>query len=354
MARPPYRKSGPVYAATHMAQYVGARAFLWLFGAFPAEQNLRTAGQVADFWSRMNPARLARARGNIARSLPELTHAQAHELALASVRYMFRTYMVDAFQLPRLMTPRNWYSFVDIEPAMSGIRIMLQERPALFLAPHAGNWELLGALPSMLGMRMHALARPLDNPYLWDWALGLRQMRGLHIISKFGATPEIQRVVENRGRVAIIADQNAGQDGIFVPFFAQMASAYKSIGLLAMRYELPIVVGAALRVGEGLHYRLHTRDVIMPEDWKDQNDPLFYITARYNRAMEQTVRLAPDQYLWIHRRWNSRPRWERDGKPMPQRMQEKLRALPWMTSAEFDAIMADTERRTAELARSAA
>ena len=100
MARPPHLRTGARQVAVHLAQYAGARSFAWLFGAFPPEQNLRTAAFTADAWARMNPHRLERATGNIRRSLPHLTDAECMELSLESVRYMFRTYMVDAFQLP--------------------------------------------------------------------------------------------------------------------------------------------------------------------------------------------------------------------------------------------------------------
>lgn len=349
MARRP-RQAGPAQKAVHLAQYAGARSFAWLFGAFPPEQNLRTAGMVADTWSAMNPRRVARATGNIQRSLPHLSPDQATSLALASVRYMFRTYMVDAFQLPRLLGPDTWPRYVDVSAAHSGINLLLEERPAIFLSPHAGNWELMGIFPTMMGFRMHALARPLDNAYLWAWALKLRESRGMRIITKFGATEELQKVVDAKGRIAFIADQNAGEDGVFVPFFGQMASAYKSIGLFAMRYELPVAVGVAYRVGEGFRYQVHSVDIIRPEDWASQDDPLFYITARYNRAMEQAVMLAPDQYLWIHRRWKSRPKWERENKPLPDRMKAKLRALPWMDDAQMARLEEDALRRGAELA----
>ncbi len=346
--------SGPLQAASRIladgGQYAGIRAFAWLFGAFPPEQNLRTAGVVADTWSRLNPTRLARAFGNIRRSLPHLSPEQAQELARASVRYMFRTYMVDAFQLPRLLSEETWPEYVDLSAAHAGTELMIAERPGIFLAPHAGNWELLGFFPTIMGFRMHALARPLDNPYLWKWVLGKREARGLKVVTKFGATEELQRIVESGGRIAFIADQNAGDDGIFVPYFGQMASAYKSIGLFAMRYEMPIAVGVALRVGDGFRYAVHTVDVIRPQDWQAHDDPLFYVTARYNRAMEQAVMLAPDQYLWIHRRWKSRPKWEREGKPLPDRIKAKLRSLPWMDDAQMDRLERDAAERGRELA----
>ena len=333
--------------AVDRTQYAASRAFAWLFGAFPPEQNLRTADAVADAWAALNPRRVERAVENLRNGMPELGEARIREVARASVRYMFRMYMVDAFQLPRLLTEESWPDHVDLTGARRGVEVMVSERPAVFIAPHAGNWELLGFFPTIMGFRMHALARPLRNPLIWRWALSLREARGMRIITKWGATEELQGIVARGGRIAFIADQNAGPDGVFVPFFGQMASAYKSIALLAMRHELPIVVGVALRRGDGLRYALHTTDVIRPEDWASQDDPVFYITARYTRAMEEAVRLDPSQYLWIHRRWRSRPRWERDGKPLPDRVVAKLHALPWMDRDAIARIHADTERRLA-------
>jgi KDO2-lipid IV(A) lauroyltransferase len=267
---------------------------------------------------------------------------------------MFRTYMVDAFQLPRVVTEESWQRHVDLTNARPGTKLMIGEHAAIYLGPHAGNWELLGFFPTLMGFRMHALARPLDNPFIWQWAVGLRENRGMKIITKFGATEELQNIIHNGGRIAFIADQNAGPDGIFVPYFGQMASAYKSIALLAIRYELPVAVGVALRDGDGFNFSIHTVDIIQPDDWRDHEDPVFYITARYTNAMERGIMLAPDQYLWIHRRWRSRPKWEREGKPLPERIKTKLRTLPWMNEAMIERISADTDRRVREQSSGAA
>ena len=143
----------------------------------------------------------------------------------------------------------------------------------------------------------------------------------------------MDRLVEQGERIGFIADQNAGDKGLFVPFLGRLASSYKSIGLLVMRHEVPVVAGFAKRIPGQFKYEMMITDIIRPDDWVDQPDPLFYISARFNRAVEQFVRLAPEQYLWVHRRWKSRPKWEREGKPMPARMIAKLESLPWMTPA---------------------
>jgi KDO2-lipid IV(A) lauroyltransferase len=156
----------------------------------------------------------------------------------------------------------------------------------------------------------------------------------MRIITKWGATERMAKVMQAGDMLGFIGDQNAGDGGLFVPFFGRLASAYKSIGLLAMNYDAPIICGYARRTPgprRRFHYRIGAADIIYPRDWARRPDPLYYITARYTRAIEHMIRLAPDQYLWVHRRWKSRPRHERRGRPIPDNLRRKLESLPWMT-----------------------
>jgi KDO2-lipid IV(A) lauroyltransferase len=110
--------------------------------------------------------------------------------------------------------------------------------------------------------------------------------------------------------VGFIADQNAGPKGIFVDFFGRKASTYKSIGLLAMQYQVPVVIGYARRQSESFRFKMCVQDIIYPEDWASQPDALRYITQRYTKAIEDFVSEDPGQYLWVHRRWKTRPKGE--------------------------------------------
>jgi KDO2-lipid IV(A) lauroyltransferase len=252
---------------------------------------------------------------------------------------MFQLFMVDAVATPRRITETSWPRYLRIGRLEGVLDRLLRSEPTIFITGHCGNWELLGYALAVIGFPLYALARPLDNPQLNRWVLGIREARGMRIITKWGATPILQEVLRSGGRVAFIADQNAGDQGLFVPFFGRLASSYKSIGLLAMRYEVPIVCGFAPRLAGRFEYELTTTDVIRPDDWADRPDPLYYITARYNRAMEMMIRRAPEQYLWVHRRWKSRPRHERLGRPMPGRLIAKLESLPWLTPREIDRLV---------------
>jgi len=255
------------------------------------------------------------------------------------MQHMFQIFLVDALVMPRLITPASWSRHIRIGALEKVLDRLIRGEPTIFITGHCGNWELLGYYLAAIGYRIAALARPLDNPRLNRWLLGIREARGMKIITKWGATPELIDTLKGGGHVGFIADQNAGDQGLFVPFFGRLASSYKSIGLLALRYDIPIAAGLARRLDGQFRYELSCVDFIEPADWADQPDPLYYVTARCNRAMERMIRLAPEQYLWLHRRWKSRPKFEREGKPVPSKVIQKLESLPWMTPDELRRIV---------------
>jgi KDO2-lipid IV(A) lauroyltransferase len=115
-------------------------------------------------------------------------------------------------------------------------------------------------------------------------------------------------VLNSGGILAFIADQNAGRKGQFVDFFGQQASTYKSIALLAIEHRVPILIGYSRRMSGDFDYEMGMTRVIQPEEWHGRNDEVHWITQEYTRAIETFVRESPEQYLWMHRRWKSRPR----------------------------------------------
>jgi KDO2-lipid IV(A) lauroyltransferase len=77
-----------------------------------------------------------------------------------------------------------------------------------------------------------------------------------------------------------------------------------------MQYKVPVVIGYARRIGDKFKFTIAAQDVIYPKDWADEADPLRYITQRYTKAIEDFVTTDPGQYLWVHRRWKTRPKGE--------------------------------------------
>ena len=331
-------------ALRNWSEYLALRGISTLQHSFSVSENLRTAAAIGTAFYKLGPKRAARAERNIALSFPEWDEARVKEVAEASMQHMFQLFMVDSLVTPRLVGRDSWSNHVELGNIGPTLERLIRGEPIIFVTGHCGNWELLGYVLATLGYPMTALARPLDNPLINDWLLGIRQASGLQVITKWGAMQQLPKILARNGQVGFIADQNAGDQGLFVPVFGRLASSYKSVGLMAMRYHVPVIVGQAARIENDLKYRILVSDIIPPEDWADEPDPLFYITARYNRAIETLIRAAPEQYLWVHRRWKSRPRHEREGRPFPNRLPRKLEALPWMTEEEMKRIIDLSER----------
>lgn len=251
-----------------------------------------------------------RAETHIRTSFPEFSEQRVRQVALASMQQLAML-PVELLLAPRLITQWTWPRYIELRKLDEAIRILLGRRGCIMLTGHYGNWELLGFTLATLGFDIVAVMRPLDNEYLNRFLLDRRERSGLRLLYKKGATQSAEDVIESRGALCFIADQNAGSKGLFVEFFGRKASTYKSIGLLAMDLEVPIICGCARRNAEGFRYEICVDRIIRPEEWREQEDPLRWITQEYSKAMEDAIRVAPEQYLWIHRRWKSRPKEER-------------------------------------------
>ncbi len=290
------------------AAYVALRVFHALVHMFPIDLNLRTARLFGYLWYRFSRRHRERAMDNLRRSFrSEMSDEQLDRITLQSMQQMAMMAMEVLFE-PRLISEWTWPRYLRLRGLDEALRILLQHRGCIMLTGHYGNWELLGFTLASLGFDMVAVMRPLDNPYLNEWLVDIRERRGLKLLYKKGVARSADEVLDSGAALCFIADQNAGRKGLFVDFFGRAASTYKSIGLLAMRHQVPIVVGCARRLSDRFDYEIHVNRVIHPHEWADQPDELLWITQEYTRAIEEFVRVDPSQYLWVHRRWKTRPK----------------------------------------------
>jgi KDO2-lipid IV(A) lauroyltransferase len=304
------RIAPPLRELLDWALYVAARLVAVAMHVFPVNVNLQTARLLGTGMYLIDKRHRERALGNLRRSFPELSEKQRERLARRSMQQMLMLF-VEVLFTTRLIRLDTWRRYVELENFRDVLELLVRrDRGLLLLTGHYGNWEILGYVLATLGFETVSIARPLDNRYLSEFLFGVRERTGQKIIAKKGATPEVQATLEEKGAVGFIADQNAGTKGLFVDFFGRKASTYKSIGLVAMEYDAPVVIGYARRVNDRFHFHVGAQDIIYPQDWKSQDDPLRYITQRYTKAIEDIVRVDPGQYWWVHRRWKTRPKGE--------------------------------------------
>ena len=295
-------------ALRYRLEYLALRVWILLTGSFPIDANLSTARLIGRAWWRLIKRHRERAMEHLRKALgDQYSEAELTHIARESFQHFTQLYLVELAQTPRLVHEWSWANHVELGNMGPALRELLSDRGVIMLTGHFGSYELLGYTIARLGIPLYAVMRPLDNPLINEYLVASRQASGLNILYKKGAAESAQSILEDKGTLCFIADQNAGHKGLFVDFFGQPASTYKSIGLLAIHHRVPIVVGAARRTSPRFEYDILAPRVIRPDEWEHLDDPLRYITQEYTRAIELIVRDAPEQYLWIHRRWKSQP-----------------------------------------------
>jgi len=175
-------------------------------------------------------------------------------------------------------------------------------RGVLVATAHLGNWELSAFTHALMTAPMHIVVRPLDNARLNAFVEKRRALSGNHIIQKTEAARKILRALGEGDVVGILIDQNTTPaEGVFIDFFGRKACAGTAFVKFAHHTGAAVVPGYALWSDQEKRYVLRF-DPEVPMTGEVQAD-----TQRVHSALETVIRDHPDQWLWIHRRWKTRP-----------------------------------------------
>jgi KDO2-lipid IV(A) lauroyltransferase len=287
--------------------YVAVRTLVVFLYLFDVETNLRFACFLGRLmWDHYHRGR-KRALDNLRASFPDKSEAWIHRTGRRSFEHVVML-AIDVLFTPRLVNKHNWRDYSRYRNCEHAKWLMQERKGLLLVTGHYGNFEIIGYLLGLFGFDIYSIARPLDNKYLNRYLYSVRERRGQKLIDKKGAAELMPDIMGKGSALAFIADQDSGRKGIFVDFFGRPASTYKSIGLLAITYNLPIVVGYGRRVESRFFFEMGVTRIIFPEEWADRDDPLTWITSEYTRAIETFVREDPTQYWWLHRRWKTQPK----------------------------------------------
>jgi len=297
------------------AVYLAVRLVVMVVHALPPQLALKLADGIAWLAYRVNKRHRLVAADNIAHAFPTLMPAAVDQMVRATYRHFVRV-AVEMVLLPRKLHVVSWRRYVNLYPWQPAIAATLSPRPGLVVTAHFGNWELAGWMMGLAGMKTYAIARVLDNPHLERFLKRLRQGTGQTIIAKKDDFDRLNEVMKGGGKVATLADQDAGPRGLFVDFFGRPASTHKAVALMALEFDAPLTVIGVPRVpappgvpggGSLMYYAIVAEDVIDPRDYAGRPDAVRAITERYTAAVERLIRRHPEQYFWLHRRWKTRP-----------------------------------------------
>jgi KDO2-lipid IV(A) lauroyltransferase len=240
---------------------------------------------------------------NLSIALPEWGAARHQEIVDGVFRSLARVLVAFAkFPSIRRDTVKNWIRCEGIEHVEAALR---QGRGVLFATAHFGNWELSAYAYALLAAPMDVVVRPLDNPLIDALIERRRSLSGNRTIGKQEYARAILKALAANRAVGILVDQNSAADaGTFVDFFGRKASAGVGFAKLAARSGAAVVPGFAVWEESEKRYVLRFRPPV----------PITGDAARDTQAvqseLERAIREHPDQWLWIHRRWKTRPEGE--------------------------------------------
>jgi Kdo2-lipid IVA lauroyltransferase/acyltransferase len=242
---------------------------------------------------------------NLALAFPDLPEGARGRLAREAWQHLGMTVVELARLLHRPLEAT--LQEVTLEGGEHMHQVMRDYGRALVLTAHLGNWEYLTLTHRLTGYPAAIVVRPLDSPVLDDQAEAMRRKTGVELIDKRGALRPVLDALRRGRLVGILLDQNAARrEGVFVPFFGQAASTSRSLAVLALRTRTPILPVFIRRKGIGRHH-IHVEPPLIPTPANDAESALVELTARCTRVIEAAIRRTPEQWLWAHDRWRTRP-----------------------------------------------
>ena len=191
--------------------------------------------------------------------------------------------------------------FVETEGKKILDEAVESKRGAVLLFGHFGNWELLGGWLAFSGYPIDAMVREPEQPELRGLLENYRSRMGMGTISKDFSREPIKRLKQGRF-VGIAGDQHWGHMGINVPFFGRGCSTAPGPAAYALLSGVPLIPIAAYRIGP-FHYRFEAREPIGVPEEGPRDEKIRRMTIEANRSLEKMIRRAPEQWLWMHRRW---------------------------------------------------
>lgn len=236
----------------------------------------------------------------------EKSRREIYDLAKAVFFNLGRN-MADAFRLS-LYNSQNIDQIVTVKGQDILDRALAKGNGVLVLTGHIGNWELMGATMAIKGYPINVVGAPIYDPRLDELVVKNRQQSGMKYIHRGSATKEIIKALSRNEIIGLLIDQDTKHvEGVFVDFLGK--DAYTPVGpALLVEKTRAVVVSMAIHIEkDNLHVIEFDNELPVQATGNSMFDRI-HNTQVFSKAVEKFIRLYPTQWVWMHRRWKTRPR----------------------------------------------
>jgi KDO2-lipid IV(A) lauroyltransferase len=291
-------------------EYAAAWPFLKMMGILPRPLSRAFAIAIAQFVHLLHFRLRQVGMRNLAMAFPEKSEAERRRI-LRGVFTSLGRQLAELCQFPRY-TAANIDDVVVYEGLEHFQRAYARGKGVLFVTAHFGGWELSAFAHSLHGHWLHVVMRPMDNPYLDRLLQSYRTMHGNKVVPKDDFVRGLLGAMKCGETVGILMDTNmTPPQGVFVDFFGIPACTASGLARIALRTDAAVVPGFTIwdeRLGK---YRLRFDPAVELVRTGDLEADIVANTQKFTRVIEEYVRSYPEQWLWVHRRWKTRP----EGQP---------------------------------------
>ena len=275
-------------------------------GAMPARLARATGAAVARMLLAVTPRLRKTAEFNLRLAFPEWSDAR-RQATLSGMARSLGWMAAEFARMPRY-TRENIRKVIVLDGQENFLEGQRRGKGVLFLTAHLGAWELSSYAHALYGHSLHYMARPLDNARLDALVNRYRGLSGNRPIFKNESARAMLKTLKDAGTVGILADQNTmREEGVFVDFFGTPASTSAGIARVALHTGAAVVPGYAVWDPGLGKYRLRFEPPLELVRTGDTERDILENTKRFAKVTEEIIRKYPEQWVWIHARWKTRP-----------------------------------------------
>ena len=290
-------------------EYAAVWVLLKVLGVLPRPLARSLAAMLARILYALMPKLRKTAEVNLRIAFPDWNEAQRKAVSRGMARNL--GWMAAEFaRFPRY-SKGNIEQIVELDGHENFLEGQGRGKGVLVLTGHIGAWELSSFAHALYGFPLHFMARPIDNKKLDDLVSRYRCLPGNRPILKNESARVMLKILKESGTIGILADQNSmPEEAVFVNFFGKTASTTTGIARLALHTGAAVVPGYAVWDAGIRKYRLRFEPPVELLRTGDTERDVFENTQRFTKVIEEIIRKYPEQWVWVHGRWNTRPKGE--------------------------------------------
>ncbi len=283
-----------------------ARCFMKFFQLLPHRTAQLIGGILGVIFHDLVGIRRKAAIQQLLAAFPE----RSERWAKMTVRELYRhlgMHLAEVARIP-IMTLKEIERWILIEGKEALDRATSGDHGCLGISAHWGAWEYNGVWAASHGYKVTYVVAKQANPEIEELVDNCRRSVGIQIIKRENATREVIKALKANCILTLMLDQDGGEAGVFVPFFNRLASTFRGAAVFALKMDLPIVLVTNRRLHDG---RVVVKcELIEFTASGDRNRDVYELTAKVTAMLEEKIRKRPDEWLWLHRRWKTRPKEE--------------------------------------------